>query len=85
MKKENKEATWPVPEQVEKARAELRKTIMQEELECALRLEILDSLMSDLQVDPASFSKLWIQPLLATGVSLEVALRCIAKSRYQPN
>jgi len=85
--KENKQekGLWPELEQLEKTREELRKKLLHEELECALRLEIVDRLMTDLKVDPTSFRKLWIQPLIAAGVTLDVALLCIAQSHHQPN
>lgn len=84
MKKTNdqQDAQWPTAEQ---AREQLRKAIMQEELEHAFRLELVDRLMTDLKVDAASFRELWIQPLIAAGVSLDVALHCIAQSHHWPN
>ena len=80
-----RESLWRSSEQLEKAREELRKRLMDEELECALRLEAMDGLMTDLKVDPEDFRRLWIQPLLTAGASLAVALACIAQSHFQPN
>jgi len=57
---------------------------MREQLECALRLEAPDRLMTDLKIDPEEFRRLWIQPLLAAGTTLTVALACIAQSHFQP-
>lgn len=87
MKKPNKEQQplWPSPEQREKAREELRRRLLHEELESALRLEVVDRLMTDLKVDPEDFRRLWIQPLLTAGATLAVALTCIAQSHFQPN
>lgn len=84
MKKTNdqQDALWPTAEQ---AREQLRKAIMKEELELAFRMELVDRLMTDLKVDPASFRELWIQPLIAAGVSVDVALLCIAQSHHWPN
>lgn len=59
--------------------------LRREQLECALRLEALDRLMTDLKIDPEEFRRLWIQPLLAAGTTLTVALACIAQSHFQPN
>lgn len=80
-----REARWPGEEQLEQEREKLRRRIVQEELECALRLEVVNRLMADLKVDAATFRALWIEPLVIAGVSLDVALLCIAKSHHQPN
>jgi hypothetical protein len=79
---DQQEAQWLTAEQ---AREQLRKAIMKEELELAFRMELVDRLMTDLKVDPASFRELWIQPLIAAGVSVDVALLCIAQSHHWPN
>jgi len=76
---------WPSPEQLEEARAELRKRLMDEELECALRREAVDGLVKLLKVDREIFRKLWIQPLMTAGATLEMALAAIAKTQFQPN
>lgn len=72
-------------EQLEKAREELSRRLMREELEFALRVEAVDGLMTDLNVDPEDFRRSWIQPLLTAGATLAVALACIAQSHFQPN
>jgi hypothetical protein len=72
-------------ERLEKLRKKLREKLMHEELECVLRFEAVDRLMRDLNVDPENFAVLWVQPLLAAGASLDVALVSIAKSQFQPN
>jgi len=79
------EGLWPTPEQVEKARRELHKRIMDEELECSLRREAVDGLITLLKVDRESFRTLWIQPLVTAGATLDMALACIAQSQFQPN
>jgi len=80
-----REFLWCSPEQLEKACEELRRRIMREELESALRMEAVDRLMTDLKVDPEDFRRLWIQPLITAGATLAVALACIAQSHFQPN
>jgi len=76
---------WRCSEQLEKAHEKHRRRLMREQLECALRLEAPDRLMTDLKIDPEEFRRLWIQPLLAAGTTLTVALACIAQSHFQPN
>jgi hypothetical protein len=78
------EGLWPTPEHVEKARRELHKRIMDEELG-SLRQEAADGLMTLLKVDRESFHTLWIQPLVTAGATLDMALACIAQSEFQPN
>ena len=77
--------SWPSSELLEQVREELRKRLIQEELELVLRLEIVDRLMMDLKVDPQTFRALWVQPLLNAGATLDAALVCIARSHFQPN
>ena len=78
-------AFWPMPEQVEKARAEVRTNqITDEELEYAM-LEAVNGLMIVLKVDSKSFRRLWIQPLMKGGATFDTALACIAKSCFQSN
>ena len=78
------EDLWPTPEQVEKARREVHKRVMDEEL-ASLRREAVDGLMALLKVDRESFRTLWIQPLVTAGATLDMALACIAQSEFQPN
>ena len=78
-------AFCPMPEEVEKARAELRtEHITDEELECARR-EAVNGLMIVLKVNPNSFRRLWLQPLMKAGATLDMALACIAKSCFNSN
>lgn len=81
----DKAASWPSTEQMEKLRGELRRRLIREELESTLQLETVGHLITALNVDPPAFRRLWVQPLLAAGVSLDIALACIAQSRSQPN
>jgi hypothetical protein len=81
----NKKALWPSPELLEKLREKLHERILREELEYLWRLEAMDRLITFSQVDPATFHRLWIEPLLAAGASLGVAIACIANSHFQPN
>lgn len=78
-------ASWPSSEQLRKARKELRKRIMYEELESALRLEAVDTLTRLLNVDRDTLDRLWIRPLLAAGATVDEALACVAQSHVQPN
>lgn len=76
---------WPTAKQMEDALEELRKRIRDEELECALRQEAVDGLIKLLRIDRETLHRLWIQPLMRAGATLDVALGCIAKSQFQPN
>ena len=82
---EKDKAFWPSAPQIEKLREELRRRIAHEELESLWRLEALDRIFNDLQMEPATFQRLWIQPLLDAGLSLEVAIAGITQSHFQPN
>jgi|SoimicMinimDraft_17_1059745.scaffolds.fasta_scaffold340876_1 hypothetical protein len=78
-------AFWPSTEQMERLRRELRRGIMREELESTLRLRAVSHLIQALNVDLEGFRRFWVLPLLEAGASLEIALACIAQSRFQPN
>jgi hypothetical protein len=75
----------PTAEEMEKARKELQKRIMDEEVECALRREAENGLSKLLRIDRETLHKLWIQPLMTAGATLDEALGCIAESEFQPN
>jgi hypothetical protein len=79
------EVLWPSAEQLEEAREELRKRLMEEELECALRHEAVDGLVKLLKIDREIFRKMWIQPLMTAGATLDMALAAVAKTQFQPN
>jgi hypothetical protein len=72
-------------EQIEEIRRELSAQIASEDLNHAWRLEALDLMLAIAQVDPATFRLFWVEPLLAAGLSREVAIACIADSYFQPN
>ena len=76
---------WPSKELVEQLREKLRERIAYEELESAWRLEALDRLISVLQLEPTSFQRLWVEPLLAVGATMDVAIASIVASYFQPN
>ena len=84
-KDKDKDVRGPNSEQIEKLREELRRRLSNEEVEYAWRLEVLQRIIAVLQVDPLTFHRLWIQPLLAAGVRLDVAIACVADSIFQPN
>ena len=79
------EVQWPSTEMVEQLREKLRNKIAREELESAFRLEALDRLISVLQLEPTSFQRLWVEPLLAAGATMDVAIASIVASYFQPN
>lgn len=87
MKRNDKDqdVLWPTQEHMEKLRKELDEKIVREEFEYSWRLEALNRIISVLQVDPVTFHRLWIQPLLAAGVSLDVTIACVAQSIFLPN
>lgn len=71
--------------QMEQLRRELRDHISREELSQAWQLEALDRIFMVSQLNPTAFYRLWIQPLLAAGLSLEEAIVHIVASYFQPN
>lgn len=82
---EKQEPVWPSAEQVERLRKKLRDRITHEEVEFSWRLEALDNLIVLLQMEPTSFHRLWVQPLLEAGASMDVAIACITASYFLPN
>jgi hypothetical protein len=71
--------------QMEQLRKELREAISREELGQARQLEALDLIITVSHTNPQAFHRVWIQPLLAEGLSLEAALTHIVASYFQPN
>ena len=71
--------------QLEQLRRELREHISREELGHGWQLEALDRIFMVSQLNPAGFYRLWIQPLLAAGLSLEEAIVHIVTSYFHPN
>jgi hypothetical protein len=82
---ESQEPLWPSAEQIERLREKLHDKIAHEEVDCSWRLEALDHLILLLQMEPTAFHRLWVQPLLSVGVTMEVAIACITASYFMPN
>lgn len=74
----------PSTEQIERLREELHKRLSIEEL-IVLRLEALDCVVNMLDIEPVTFYRLWIAPLLDAGLSFEAATSCIVQCYFQPN
>jgi hypothetical protein len=68
--------------EIEELRKELRASSRDEH---SWRLEALDRILVRAQVDPATFRQFWIQPLLAAGLSFEIAVARVVDSYFQPN
>lgn len=51
----------------------------------AWRLAALDRILAYAEADPATFRRFWIQPLLAAGLSIEVAVARVVESYFRPN
>ena len=66
-------------EQIEHLRNELRHRVSRAEL------GTLDQIFELSQVDPAAFQSLWIQPLLAEGLSFEEIIAHIVETCLWPN
>ena len=82
---EHEEILSPSNQQMEELRKELRERISQKELEDSWQLEALDHILEITHVDPSTFRRFWIQPLLAAGLSFEVAVARVVDSYFQPN
>jgi hypothetical protein len=85
MTTKKKKALWPSPKLMEELREELHQRILRDELQYSWRLEAMDRLITSSQLDPTTFYRLWIEPLLVAGASLEVAIASVADSHFQPN
>lgn len=69
-----------------KEMVELRKELRDSSGEGrASRLAALDRILANAEADPATFRRFWIQPLLAAGLSLEVAVARVVESYFRPN
>lgn len=75
----------PGTERMEQLRKELRERISREELDYSWRLEALDEIFTAAKLDSTTFHRLWIRPLLAAGLSLEVAIAHVVDSYFMPN
>lgn len=73
------------PQQIERLRKELRERISGDERGHAWQLEALDRIFRVSEMNPRAFHRIWIQPLLAAGLSLEAAITHIVASYFQPN
>ena len=80
-----KKVMRPSAEQIERLREELHRRISIEELESSGRFGALDCIVNLLEIERATFHRLWIVPLLDAGLSLEAATACIVQSYFQPN
>ena len=83
--KEERELISLSSKQMEQLRKELRVRISREELGQARRVEALDRIFKVSQTNPTAFHRVWIQPLLGAGLSLEGAIDHIFASYFQPN
>ena len=71
--------------QMGQLRRELRVRISAGKLGHPRQVEALDRIFTVSQTNPKAFHWLWIEPLLAAGLSLEAALGHIIVSYFQPN
>jgi hypothetical protein len=83
--KEEEELISLSSKQMEQLSKELRVRISREKLGYTWQLEALDRIFTVSQTNPKAFHRLWIEPLLAAGLSLEAALGHIIVSYFQPN
>jgi hypothetical protein len=81
----NAQPQWPSNQLVEQLREKLHNRIETEELESAWRLEALDRLIGILQLEPTTFQRLWIEPLLEAGATMDAAIAGIVASYFLPN
>lgn len=86
MKIIDKKSLFPASdEQMEVLRKELRERISCEEFNSFERLDALEEIVRCSRMDSATFQRLWIRPLLAAGLSLQVAIARVVDSYCQPN
>lgn len=64
---------------------EFRERLNREDLERRWQLEALDCLFTEVEDHPDSFHRLWIQPLVSAGLTLESALALLIEGRFLPN
>ena len=64
---------------------EFRERLNREDLERRWQLEALDHLFTEVEDHPESFHRLWIQPLVAAGLTLESAMALLIEGRFLPN
>jgi hypothetical protein len=64
---------------------EFRERLTREDLERRWKLEALDHLVMEAEDRPEKFHRLWLQPLLNAGLTLESAVNLVVESRFRPN
>lgn len=64
---------------------EFRERLTREDLERRWQLEALDHLFSETESQPEQFHRLWLQPLVTAGLSIESAIALVVESRFRPN
>lgn len=80
-----KRTTRVSTKRIKQLREELHRRISIEQLGSSWRSEALDCIVKLLEIEPTTFHRLWIVPLLDAGLSLDVATACIVQSYVQPN
>jgi hypothetical protein len=83
--KEEEELVSLSSKQMEQLRKELREHISREQLGHTSQLEALDRIFIISRMNPTAFHLVWIEPLLAAGLSLEAAIGHIIVSYFRPN
>jgi len=83
--KEEEELISLSSKQMGQLRKELRVRISREKLGHAGQLEAPDRIFTVSQTNPKVFHPLWIEQLLAAGLTLEATLGHIIVSYFQPN
>lgn len=64
---------------------EFRERLNREDLERRWRLEALDCFFTEVENHPDNFHRLWVQPLIAAGLTIESALALLIEGRFLPN
>lgn len=64
---------------------EFRERLTREDLERRWKLEALDHLFAESEDQPEKFHRVWLQPLISAGLSLESAIALVVESRFRPN
>ncbi|HEY2546913.1 MAG TPA: hypothetical protein VGI46_12670 [Candidatus Acidoferrum sp.] len=64
---------------------EFRERLNREDLERRWQLEALDHFFTEVEEHPDNFHRLWVQPLVAAGLTVESALALLIESHFRPN
>jgi hypothetical protein len=64
---------------------EYRERLSREDLERRWKLEALDHLFSETEYQPEKFRRMWVQPLVNAGLSVDSALSLAVESYFRPN